>query len=195
MARRPLKGSERSPLPDSRALGPADPAERLEVTVVVRPLDRQGQQDRMRKLARGHGASRADLDAVREFAEAHGLAVVQEHAGRRTLVLTGTVAQFNDAFGVELQHCSHPGGTYRGRSGSINIPAELDGIIEAVLGLDNRPQARAHFRMKSSNTRRRSRPARAAAASFTPLQLAALYAFPQGDGAGECIALIELGGG
>jgi kumamolisin len=49
--------------------------------------------------------------------------------------------------------------------------------------------------MKTSNTRRRSRPARAAAVSFTPRQLASLYDFPQGDGKGECIALIELGGG
>ena len=137
MASRPLTGSERSPLPDSRALGPADPAERLEVTVVVRPADRPGLQDRLQKVARGersaghlsraefarrHGASRADLDAVREFAEAHGLAVVQEHAGRRAVVLSGTVAQFNDAFGIELQHYSHPGGTYRGRTGPVHIP-------------------------------------------------------------------------
>lgn len=210
MASRPLTGSERSPLPNSRTLGPADPAERLEVTVVVRPVDGPGLKDRLQRLARGersaghlsraeyarrHGASRADLDAVREFAEAHGLAVVQEHAGRRAVVLSGTVAQFNDAFGIELQHYSHPGGTYRGRTGPVHIPAALDGVIEAVLGLDNRPQARAHFRMKTSNTRRRSRPARAAAASFTPVQLASLYDFPQGDGKGECIALIELGGG
>ncbi|MGH8303925.1 MAG: S53 family peptidase, partial [Steroidobacteraceae bacterium] len=146
-------------------------------------------------FARRHGASRADLDAVRDFAEAHGLAVVQEHAGRRTAVLSGTVAQFNDAFAIELQHYSHPGGTYRGRTGPVHIPEELDGVIEAVLGLDNRPQARAHFRMKSRGSRRRSRPARAGAASFTPLQLAALYDFPPGDGQGECIALIELGGG
>jgi kumamolisin len=210
MARRPLTGSERGPLPDSRVLGPADPAERLEVTVVVRPADRAALKDRVQRLARGeraaghmsradfarrHGASRADLDAVRDFAEAHGLAVVQEHAGRRSVVLSGTVAQFNDAFGIQLQHCSHPGGTYRGRTGPVNIPAELDGVIEAVLGLDNRPQARTHFRMKTTSTRRRSRPARAAAASFTPVQLASLYDFPQGDGKGECIALIELGGG
>ncbi|HEX3844907.1 MAG TPA: protease pro-enzyme activation domain-containing protein, partial [Steroidobacteraceae bacterium] len=210
MARRALTGSERSPLPNSRTLGPADPAERLEVTVVVRPADGPGLKDRLQKLARGersaghlsraefarrHGASRADLDAVREFAEAHGLAVVQEHAGRRAVVLSGTIAQFNDAFGIELQHYSHPGGTYRGRTGPVQIPAELDGVIEAVLGLDNRPQARAHFRMQTSNTRRRSRPARAAAVSFTPRQLASLYDFPQGDGKGECIALIELGGG
>jgi kumamolisin len=49
--------------------------------------------------------------------------------------------------------------------------------------------------MRTSNTGRRSRPARAGAASFTPVQLASLYDFPQGDGKGECIALIELGGG
>jgi kumamolisin len=215
MTRRPLKGSERRPLPDSRALGPADPAERLEVTVVVRPTDRQGLQDRLHRLANGeraarlsraefarrHGASRADLDAVRDFAEAHGLAVVEEHAGRRALVLAGTVAQFNDAFGVELEHYSHPGGTYRGRTGPVHVPVELNGIIEAVLGLDNRPQARPHFRMKAvgvrskSGARARSRPARAGATSFTPVQLAALYDFPRGDGQGECIALIELGGG
>jgi kumamolisin len=210
MATRPLKGSERSPLPNSRALGPADPAERLEVTVVVRPSDTQGLKDRLQKLAQGkrsighlsraafarqYGASRADLDSVRDFAEAHGLAVVQEHAARCAVVLSGTVAQFNDAFGIQLQHCSHPTGTYRGRTGPVYIPAELDGVIEAVLGLDNRPQARAHFRMKSSKTGRRSRPAQAAATSFTPVQLAALYDFPQGDGKGECIGLIELGGG
>lgn len=210
MARRALKGSERSPLADSRALGPADPAERLEVTVIVRCSDRQGLQDRLQRLAQGerslkhlsraefarrHGASRADFDAVREFAEAHGLAVLEAHAGRRTLVLAGTVAQFNDAFDVELERYSHPGGTYRGRTGPVRIPAELHGIIEAVLGLDNRPQARPHFRIRPAGLKKRSRPARAAARSFTPVQLATLYDFPRSDGQGECIALIELGGG
>jgi kumamolisin len=210
MAKSPLKGSERKPLPNSRAVGAADPAERLEVTVIVRATDPQGLQARIQKLAkrggernhlsraefaRRHGASRADLDAVREFAEAHGLAVVQEHAGRRTLVLAGTVAQFSDAFDVELHHCSHPGGTYRGRTGFVNVPTELSGIIEAVLGLDNRPQAEAHFRVQTTKAKRHSRPAQAGATSFTPVQLAAIYDFPQGDGAGECIALIELGGG
>jgi kumamolisin len=210
MAIRPLKGSERSPLPGSSPSGPADPAERLEVTIVLRPAHREDLHDRLRKLTKGarradhlsraefarrHGASRADLDAVREFAESHGLAVVQEHAGRRTMLLAGTVAQFSDAFGVQLQHYSHPNGTYRGRSGPVYVPVRLDGIIEAVLGLDDRPQARAHFRMQATDFRRRSRPARAGATSFTPVQLASLYDFPQGDGAGQCIALIELGGG
>lgn len=210
MAKHAVRGSERNPLPNSRALGPADPTERLEVTVVVRATDPQGLQARLQEIARRqgsrnhlsraefarrHGASRADLDAVRQFAEAHGLVVVQEHAGRRTLLLAGTVAQFSAAFDVALKHCSHPGGTYRGRTGFVHVPAELSDIVEAVMGLDNRPQAEANFRMKTAKAGRRSRPAQAGAVSFTPVQLAAIYDFPPGDGAGECIALIELGGG
>ena len=34
-----------------------------------------------------------------------------------------------------------------------------------------------------------------AAVSYAPPQVAALYDFPEGAGAGECVALIELGGG
>ncbi len=63
----------------------------------------------------------------------------------------------------------------------------MAGIIEAVLGLDNRPQAWAHFRLRQA--------AAAAAVSYSPLQVASAYGFPAGTGQGECVALIELGGG
>lgn len=222
MARRPLKGSERAALPGARAVGPADPHERLEVTVIVRPQARDELEDRVSRLARGdrsaghlsreafaaaHGASASDLDAVRAFASAHGIAAVQVHPARRTIVLSGTVSQFNAAFGIELQRFEHPGGTYRGREGVIHIPEELEGIVEAVLGLDNRPQARPHFRVRQPRPRgrggaksasREGSPARrpsAAAVSYPPTRLAALYDFPQGTGAGECVAIVELGGG
>jgi len=59
---------------------------------------------------------------VKAFAAAHGLAVVQEHAGRRTVILSGTVAQFNAAFGVDLQNYEHDGGSYRGRPDRCNCP-------------------------------------------------------------------------
>jgi kumamolisin len=56
-----------------------------------------------------------------------------------------------------------------------------------VLGLDTRPQARAHFR---------SRAAAAAGTSYTPNQVAEIYQFPAGTtGAGQTVAVIELGGG
>src|SRR6202034_407924 len=138
------------------------------------------------EFAARHGADPADLAAVRTFAQAQGLLVVLEHAARRTVVLSGTVAQFNAAFQVQLQQMRHDSCSYRGRTGSIALPSALDGVVEAVLGLDSRPQASAHFRI---------RPAASAASSFTPPQVASLYGFPNGTGAGVCVALIELGGG
>jgi kumamolisin len=201
MANIPLKGSERAAMPGARVLAPADPAERLEVSVIVRRGAGEefrgriaalvagqagGQTLSREEFARRHGASTADFAAVRSFATAQGLAVVQEHAARRTVVLSGTVAQFNAAFNVQLQQMQHGTCSYRGRSGSIELPAALDGIVEAVLGLDSRPQSAPHFRV---------RPAASTAASFTPPEVASLYGFPAGTGLGECVALIELGGG
>ena len=64
-----------------------------------------------------------------------------------------------------------------------------------MLGLDNRPQARPHFRTRPTHGNVQWHAAAAASTSFTPTQLAALYGFPAGTGQGECIAIIELGGG
>ena len=207
MARIALKGSERAAVPGARAAGPADPAERIRVSVILRRGGLPALRTRVAALSAGdrtrgflsreefarlHGAAAADLAAIRAFAAAYGLAVALEHAARRTVILEGSVAQFSAAFGVQLHRMTYAGGTYRGRTGAITVPVELDGIVEAVLGLDDRPQARPHFRIAASS--RATRPG-AAALSYTPPQVAALYGFPNGDGAGQCVALIELGGG
>ena len=201
MANIVLKGSERVAMPGARAVAPADPTERLEVSMLVRRRAAAEFHARAAQRAAGnastpyltreefaarHGADAADFKAVRAFAAAHGLAVVLEHAARRTVVLSGTVAQFNAAFNVQLQRMQHDSCSYRGRTGSIHLPSSLDGVVEAVLGLDSRPQASAHFRV---------RPAASAATSFTPPQVASLYGFPASTGLGQCVALIELGGG
>jgi kumamolisin len=210
MPNNPLVGSERKPLPGARSIGKADPGERLEVTLVLRHRQHDALQERIRKIAAGDnserhltheeydqqfGADSTDIQAVKQFANQHGLAVVDEHAGRRHVVLSGTVVQFNDAFGVELEQFEHPGGSYRGRIGAIHLPDELNGVVTAVLGLDNRPQARPHFRTLPTHRNVEWHAAAAASTSFTPIQLAALYNFPVGAGQGECIAIIELGGG
>ena len=211
MARHPLKGSERQPLHGAKAVGKADPTERLEVSVVLRRRNADALEQRVSGLARhgratSHlsreefeqqfGAEAVDIDAVKRFAAAHGLSVVQEHAGRRTVVLSGTVAQFNEAFGVDLQRFEHPGGSYRGRVGSVHLPDELHGRVEAVLGLDDRPIAKPHFRRaRPSPGNVRWHANAGAAISYTPLQIARFYDFPPGTGEGECVGIIELGGG
>ena len=210
MARHPLIGSERQPLPGARSVGAADPTERLEVSVLVRRRSGMALEDKVKRLAAGDktegrlgreefarqfGADPGDLAAIKTFATGHGLALVQEDAARRTVVLSGTVAQFNDAFGVKLERFEHDGGSYRGRTGSIQLPDELRGVVEAVLGLDDRPQAQPHFRVRDQGGTAQPRASSTAAVSFTPTQLADLYGFPQGTGQGTCIGIIELGGG
>jgi len=211
-----LQGSERTAVAKSRVIGPTDPAERLEVSIIVRRRASQALRARTAALAAGdrgvghltreefaaqHGADASDMAAVRTFANRHGLSIVQEHAARRTLVLSGTVGQFRAAFSVDLNEVAHPDGTYRGRTGAIHLPAELDGIVEAVLGLDNRPQANPHFRLRAAassppaSSRLKPRARASTSVSYTPVQVAALYGFPTGTGKGQCVGIIELGGG
>lgn len=205
MARIALKGSERKPLSGSRRVGPANPDESLQVSVLLRRRGAQSLQDRVRRLssgdrsaghltreefARHFSAEPHDIAAVATFAAHYGLTVTERHPSRRTVMLSGTVAQFEAAFGVKLQCFEHPLGNYRGREGVIELPAELDGIILAVVGLDNRPQARPHVRMPSAVT-----PAATQPGAFSPVQVAQLYDYPAATGAGQCIAIIELGGG
>ena len=145
MARIPLPGSERQPLPGAQPIGKADPAETLEVSIILRRRNAAALAARVRELSRGglaepplshaafqraFSAEPADLTAVRSFAAEHGLAVVEEDAARRTMVLSGTVAQCNAAFGVELQQYRHPEGQYRGRTGPLHLPDTLGGAVD-----------------------------------------------------------------
>jgi kumamolisin len=207
MAKHPLQGSERAVAEGSKLIGQCDPAERIEVHVVLRrhaqaqfdallgkieagdpsvkPLSREA-------FAKEFGAAAEDIAKVKAFAAQSGLTVERENPAARTVVLSGTIAQFQTAFDVELHHYEHQSiGQYRGRSGVISVPDNLANVVTAVLGLDNRPQARPHFRIRPPI---RSAKAQASGA-FTPLQVAALYQYPQGDGSGECVGIIELGGG
>ncbi|MEA3149482.1 MAG: kumamolisin, partial [Gammaproteobacteria bacterium] len=210
MAKVTLKGSERTAMQGAQAIAPADPKERIEVSLIIRRGARTALQARVAKLAAGnrsvgflsreefatqHGADPADLGKVRKFATAHGLNVVQEHTARRTVVLSGTVEQFSNAFSVRMQQFAHPDGTYRGRTGAIQLPQELDGIVEAVMGLDNRPQSKPHFRVRQKSNGSKNQARATTRVSFTPTQVASLYGFPSGTGEGQCVAIIELGGG
>jgi kumamolisin len=53
MARHPLIGSERKAMPGARSVGKADPAERLEVTVLLRHSAADALKERVKKLAAG----------------------------------------------------------------------------------------------------------------------------------------------
>jgi len=189
-------------------VGTANPDEPIEVTVLLRPrtsketlnIEKLGArlpQDRQHltreELEKTRGADPQDILKIEAFAHEHRLAVVEANSAERRVVLSGTVGSFSAAFEVELKRYEHPQGSYRGRTGPVHLPAEIAAIVQGVFGLDDRPQARTHFQRPRQQMGMRPR---AAGTSFTPTQLADLYDFPPDlDGSGQCIALIELGGG
>ncbi|MBD5604717.1 MAG: S8 family serine peptidase [Candidatus Eremiobacteraeota bacterium] len=165
-----------------------EPDARVEVTIVVRrraPLAATGARQTRAGFARAYGADPVDVAAIERFALESGLVVLEANYARRSVVVDGPAAAIAAAFGATMTTYDEAGVTYRARTGSLSVPAALGDIVEGVFGIDERPQARAQFR-----------PAAATSTSYSPVQVADAYGFPaDATGAGETIALIELGGG
>jgi kumamolisin len=200
-----ISGSTREPVAGAHVTGPVDANDKMEVSII---LKRRGShaishtsvahahQYRDREaFGDAHGAHPGDVKVVEKFASAHHLTVVESHAGSRRVRLSGTASDMKAAFGVDLSHYEVPetGLKYRGRTGPVTVPEDIASVTMAVLGLDNRPVAKPHFRYMAG---KKPHPKPAPPVSFTALQLAQLYQFPTGlNGSGQTIAIIELGGG
>jgi kumamolisin len=175
----------------ARYLGPHAPDASLDVTLVLRRKNALGtvaaspaQGARRTDFETHYGADPADVERMRSFCRQHGLQELACEPGRRTLHLRGTVQSLQQAFGVQLGHyeLTSGGASY---VGSAQAPVLPDPAVIAVLGLDQRPVAQPHFRIAQAEP----------ANTYTPLQVGQLYNFPTGDGTGQTIAIIELGGG
>ncbi|HEX4039612.1 MAG TPA: S53 family peptidase [Acidobacteriaceae bacterium] len=202
-----LQRSERAVPANATDTGRTQPQQTLTVSLIVKrrnPLHLEALGGRT--LSRDefdaqYAADPASFEALRTFAHQHGLAVDETASSlpRRTLVLRGPARAMEQAFGVEL-HDYREAKTkrrYHSFTGPVSLPESHVGLVDAVLGLDARPVAKPHFRFLKNLKKRKKRKAAAADPSpFNPPQVAALYGFPAGvTGAGQTIALIELGGG
>ena len=203
-----LPGSERKPGANAKLLGSADKNERFKVTIVLRrrpdgpPVPDfnyyrgtpPAQRRRLptEEFARKYGADPADIDRVAEFVRSHGLEVVETHTARRTVIVSGTVAQFSDAFRVELKMYEHQilrgrrqsprTENYRGRDGFIHVPDNLVDVIVGVFGLDTR----------SITKRNAADPPNTNPISTTTITR--LYDFPTISATGQTIAVLSLDG-
>lgn len=134
-----------------------------------------------------HGADPAEMDQVVAFAEGHGLAILERHAARRSVVVRGRVGAMNRAFAVRLTDYISPRGKYRSHPGSVQVPSSIAKFVEAVIGLNERPVPAKHW-----VTRRQTMTDPPNTTSVNPQQVAVLYNFPPGDGAGQTIGIYEM---
>ena len=208
-ARVELPHSAHAPVPNATHVGKADGNRAIRVSVILNRKTKldidslKGRQLSREEYAASYGASQKDFDAVRNFAQANGLQVDDQKSSllRRRVELRGPISAFNQAFGIELNDyepsaAEKKGARFHAIVGSITVPQELVGAVEAVLGLDNRPIATPKFRLR----RNPSAAANQQAGTFVPPQVAQVYNFPTAapgtsGGAGQTIGIIELGGG
>jgi kumamolisin len=185
-SRVPLPGVNRPEAPARDRVGDTNPDTPVTVTVYLRGPDAQPGRLSREEYATAHGASDEDVEAVTAFAAQYGLTVGEVNRGRRSVELSGPVSSMSAAFGTKLgDYRSMTGLRFHTTEGGLSVPAGLGGVVTGVFGFDERPQAQPHFRPRSH-----------AEVQYTPPQVAAAYDFPPGvNGSGQCVAVIELGGG
>ncbi len=165
-----LEGSKRGEEPDAPHVGDVDSASPIELTVTVHPEDF------------AHAS-----EEVKRVLGRFGLSVEEAYPATGSLAVSGSAGQIEDAFRAGLGLDDHgPDGILRGRKGEIHIPADLDGVVTGVFGLDQRRVAR---RLTGSGD---SPPG---PSPLRPEELEQRYSFPEGHGKGQTIAIAEFGGG
>ena len=204
-----LPGSEKAAAENAVHIKATPAAAQVTVSLIIRRKEqlkfdkRGGRNFGPVRLSRAeykkhHSADPDALKLAKAFGKEFNLKVEDDptSAIRRTVQLTGSAADIQKAFGVELNQKTIDGVEYRVREGGIHLPESLSGSVLAVLGLDNRPQAKPHIRFRRAKPETGLEPAAAAPASYTPPQVAQAYQWPStATGAGETIGIIELGGG
>jgi kumamolisin len=191
--RKDVVGSERV-APDAPSVGAVDPNATTTISLYVKSKSAApepgaarivGREAMKRERETNLAGAFARLSA---FAAAHNLKVVERDAARRLMRVSGTIGDLGTAFGADMSLYQDGSEQFRGRTGMLTAPADVADDLEAVLGLDQRPIATP----KSIRA-----PAAQVRQSFLPNAVAGLYGFPvtKGAGKGECVAIIELGGG
>jgi kumamolisin len=183
------------PPPGAKQIGDTAAGETLEVSIYLKPAPPP-----KKPLTMTHGKGRQaadaairafehqdDLRALRQFAADNGLTVTTIVPSRRLMKLKGTASSFASAFKTKLHIYDDGKRKFLGREDVLMVPDTLLPILRAVLGLDARPAAKQQaFRVPES----------AVGPAYIPNAVGHLYSFPTSvTGAGQCIGLIELGGG
>ncbi len=98
------------------------------------------------------GARQESLDALSNFAKQNNLTLAESDLRSGRVFLTGKTADFQKAFGVELNNFAADAGTKSvGHEGAISLPKELAPHIRAVLGMSQQEVAKSNYTVQRIN--------------------------------------------
>jgi kumamolisin len=191
-----LSGSER-PGPEADVIGGVAADQPISVAIhFKRRRDHvpAGSAEDLARLAQP--MTRAELDKERartharaaarilDFAKGNGLTVQDVDLTRRRVVVEAPAERMAAIFGARMCLYSDGKRTFRGRHGVLQIPREIAPWVRAILGFDERAQAR--YAAENGG----------AGSGLWPTEIASLYGIPlDQDISGVCVGIIALGGG
>jgi subtilase family serine protease len=134
--------------------------------------------------------SQADIDAARQHLESHGLTVKRVSDNRVLVQATGTVAQIEEAFAININVYQLGTETHYSNDRNPSVPSSLKDVVESVTGLSS---------LETMHHASDFEPVPASTITYTPLEIASIYNFPSRlntfhgktiyDGTGETIAI------
>ena len=198
MTRVPIPGTQRAVWPGSREAAPVSAQSDVTLTAWLRPRNR-GAIDMNAARAIGSvkpsqrkyadrkafeaqtGADPADIEQLEAYCKSVGIEVVSSHW--RSLKLSGSIETLINAFGADVAIFEDEDlRRFRHRSGPLHVPADIVAIVRGVFGLHQWP---------------RSQKLSALSRNATPLlarDVVARYMFPDADGSGQTIGVLQLNG-
>lgn len=183
-------------MPSSGGVDPPDEMMSLTLYLKHRPARRPGSAADLAALsqrvthkqleAERKTALERPVAKLRRFAEKNGLRVGRVDVLRGRMQLSARRTDLERAFGVKLRQVEHQGRACHCPDRAPRLPDALSGIVEAVLGLDQRPHL----------GRLRAMAGPPGSDGLFPTAMAQLYgiATPK-RGAKQCIAIVEPSGG
>lgn len=132
-------------------------------------------------LAKATGADPDDVEVLRKYCKRFGLEVVDVRW--RAATISGSIGELVKAFGATVAIFEDGGGIrFRHRSEALHVPSEVSTVVRGIFGMHQWPRSR-----KLDSLQRHA----------TPLfgrDVAKRYAFPDADGRGQTIGIVQLGG-
>jgi kumamolisin len=122
-----------------------------------------------------------DLEALRRYCARYGIEIVETHW--RSATISGPLPKSVDAFGATVAvHETSDNRRFRHRSQSLHAPADVAAAMTGVFGLHQWPRSQ-----KLGSLQRHATP-------LLARDVAARYQFPDADGSGQTIGVIQLRG-
>ncbi len=149
-------------------------------TLATTPLAHRNYRDR-KTLAAQTGADPAEIEVLRRYCEAFDLRIVDSHW--RSVEISGSLERLVQAFGANVAIFENDEQQrFRHRSDALHAPPEVAAVVRGVFGLHQWPRSR-----KLGSLQRHTTPLKAN-------EVAARYRFPDGDGSGQTVGVVQLRG-